>query len=114
MQTLYKTAIPQAIHSPNVPEDFHPGEYRQLVISQNPDDPSGMWTLTQKQGWYYEDEKCAIAPITQLKQSFATFPEVEEAYKQQLHSIKASGFIHSFTPNYYGPTAAADYELLTP
>jgi hypothetical protein len=111
---LYKTDSPEAIHSPNIPEDFHPGEYRQLVISQSPDDPSERWTLTQRQGWYYEDEKRAMAPVTQLKQSFATYPEVDEAYRRQLQSIKASGFIYSHTPNYNGQRGSADYEILTP
>src|SRR5271170_1774237 len=103
MQTIYRLATPEAIHSPQVPGDFHPGEYRQLLIRQNADNPSGKWTLYVNQGWHYEDVKQALHPRNLITEHFATFPEADSAYKSQLKSIKALGFVHSFTPAYIGP-----------
>jgi hypothetical protein len=114
MQTLYRTATPEAIHAPETPEDHHPGEYRQLVIRNTPENTSGSWTFTQRQGWYFEDEKRAIHPRIQLEEHFETYEKAEAFYKNQLQYLKSMGYVHSFTPYYYGPDKGSEYELLNP
>jgi hypothetical protein len=107
LETLYKTKTPEEVPAEKA-------EYYELVLDQETD-PNGqtMHFVRELHGWWSEEQK---RPINNLQtyspeEGYPTWEEAYERYKQQRASRAKSGFVHSFSPHYYGDRKY-EYELI--
>jgi NADH:ubiquinone oxidoreductase subunit E len=107
LETLYKTRNPEEL----TPEK---AEYYELILDQNQAGNGLMiYFVREMHGWWSEEDMKAIHHLTTLspEEGYRSWQEAYERYKQQRASRALSGFVHSFSPHYYGERKY-EYELI--
>jgi hypothetical protein len=97
MDVLYKTTDPEHLEHREKPEDFASAEYRQLVVKRGEgDDGTLTYLFTVFQGWWDEAAKEPKHSRQIVEIPYNSRAAAEQAYKDQLDSLIAQGFIYSF------------------
>lgn len=93
-ETLYKTDRPELRKS----------KCYELSLHALPGTGPRTYAIREVHGWWDESMKTFIHHVTTLNTSEegVTFEEAQAMYMKARESRVRSGFVHSFSPNYYG------------
>lgn len=96
LETLYKTKTPEA--------SVWDGECYELILDAETVNGRVAYFVREIHGWWDEDRKRFVHKQYTLSpdEGFSTFDDAHERYKQQRINRATSGFVHSFSPHYYG------------
>jgi hypothetical protein len=95
LETLYKTRNPEGVPSAEA-------EYYELVLDQA--ENSRMYFVREMHGWWSEEQKRPIHNLKTLspEEGYPTWDDAYKRYLEQRQHRARGGFVHSFSPHYYG------------
>ncbi|MGB8481472.1 MAG: hypothetical protein WCE63_21910 [Acidobacteriaceae bacterium] len=101
LETLYRTQSPETSRLD--------GECFELILCSE----DGAYFVREIHGWWDAEENRFIHSQVTLspEEGHSTFEKAHERYIQQRIARAKSGFIHSFSPHYYGKRAY-EYERI--
>jgi len=106
LETLYKTKDPETVPAEEA-------EYYELILDQA--EHSAQYFVREMHGWWSEEQK---RPINNLKtlspeEGYPTWDEAHKRYLEQRLHRAGEGFVHSFSPHFYGERKY-EYKLVDP
>jgi hypothetical protein len=103
LETLYKTKTPEEV-------PVRQAEYYELVLEAKPVGNEVAYFVRELHGWWDEANKRAVNNWQTYGPEEGYSDEAFERYKLQRLTRAKSGFVHSFTPNFFG--GKFDYQFI--
>jgi hypothetical protein len=97
LQTLYKTPHPTA--GPAVGAEFY-----EIFLEARRVKGTTVFFVREKHGWWDEGNRRAVHLVSTLspEEGVSTWDEAHAIYQRQVERRVLDGFVHSYSPDFYG------------